>query len=125
MNFTAEKMADSLEEAADYLTSVGWCQHKLTNHDVVNPEVCVVGALRWTVIGNLIFELPQNGGGHSIYQAALANAIKASLRFDGIDVPGVSYWNDEAGREKFEVIDLLQKTAKRVRHGDLEFETYA
>lgn len=122
MNST-EKMADSLEEAADYLETVGWCQGNVSTHDAENPEVCLVGAIRWTVVGDYLFEAPQNGG-HSIYEAALCNAIKASLDFDGKRYLGISYWNDEPGREKFEVIDLLRVTAKRVRHGDLEFDTY-
>lgn len=97
-----EQVAATLEAAADYIDEHGWCQNALKMPD---GSVCAEGAIcevsetyDWQV---------------QIYEV---------LRRHGCE-KGVYVWNDEPGREEWEVTDLLRSTAKKVCHGDIELGT--
>lgn len=120
---TQEQVADSIQQAHDYLESIGWCQRALAvENDKGDRAVCMVGALRWTVHGDQIYGvIPQ--AGCTTYEAQLVWAVRESIGIT--QVMALSSWNDQPYRAKWEVLEELQTAAKRVRHGDIEVPDYS
>lgn len=93
-----EKIADVLDDAADYIEANGWCQKHLESP---TGEVCASGAIRAVEPG-----------------AAWGDGYDALALFLGLDnwlVSSIPRWNDAPGRTEQEVLDAFRAAAKQQR----------
>jgi hypothetical protein len=79
--------------AANYIEEHGWCQGALEN---INGQVCLVGALDKT----------KDYNDQGYYPAILA--------IQDIIGPRFGEWNDQPGRTKEDVVNLLRQVAHNV-----------
>ena len=78
------------EKAIDYIKVHGWCQGNFVNRE---KQVCLVGALN--VVAETGFEMQ--------------NAIDSLTKKLKIEKGNLAVWNDEVGRTKKDVINLLEE----------------
>lgn len=97
-----EQVAATLEAAADYIDEHGWVQFE--DH-ADSGAVCAEGAIC------------------EVTATWQEQGVIYGLFLDAGCPNGLYHWNDEPGREEWEVTELLRSTAKKVRHGDIELGT--
>lgn len=102
-----EKVADALDDAADYIERYGWKQGSLGVEDGALQPRCLLGAL-----------MCQDE--FSVAWDAKTFARRKLADFDQVIVQPALYgslaiWNDTEGRTKQEVLDFLRYCAKEAR----------
>ena len=101
----SEQVVDALLELSELMERRPWCQRVL--HRLSDGAICLKGGIRLTAYGELY------PGVRKAEEYRLAIAIEEAL-FRCL--PELYYslpsWNDDPGRTKQEVLDLIQDTAK-------------
>lgn len=111
---TPEKIADTIDQAADVLESRGWCYGQLSkyDHDTQRYSFCTIGAL---------VEVETDWRTRKEAEKQLACAL--SKLSDGAPVAGsqsypkIAMWNDRHRNGK-NVIAKLRKAAAKIRSGE-------
>lgn len=114
-----EEIAEVLEQAADVVRTVGWCQYKdvQTNNNNIPVGYCAIGAIE-----NIVPSYQEGGSVNGLYLAAvdalnthITGKQRATLSYGF----GVVRWNDTEGRKADEVIDAMLHTAKELRNNEV------
>lgn len=117
MNDAATHVADTIDGAADLLTSKGWTQGAYHNRET--GEHCLVGALLATASMPLaLYRVTCPGAREAM--AEVAEYIRREQLFSSppitiTDEFVLVNFNDADGRTKDDVVNLLRKTAIDVR----------
>lgn len=101
-------VAEILEAAANRLEKFGWIQGKLYK---VGHGYCAVGAIKESSFGQTYDMIVVT----AIVESYLKNYMKKHDYFTD-DIKSIPQWNDQPGRENFEVIDLMRQAAKEWRN---------
>lgn len=111
-----EKTAEILDTAREVLLEKGWCQGKTI--DRATGRHCLVGAISWATARAALRE---DGDAVCDIAGCRVYPMNAVIRQLGLSKPEhVPHWNDSPGRELFEVVEVLEMAAKKVRSGDLD-----
>jgi len=112
LEVTPETTADVLEEAADILETLGWCQGASR---LPTGERCLTGA-----IDEAIQRFHRGRISHAVPAVYAICRRMGYLRSSGeARAEKLIMWNDANDRTQAEVVDELKLTAKDVRNGDL------
>lgn len=111
----SERIADIIDQAADYLDSHGWWRGGLRGPN--GRQVCAVGAIRYS----------QGWAADSPFGSptakAVENAMMRVIEKERVETRlhvryfGIEGWNDYVARDRQHVLDVMRKAAKWERAG--------
>lgn len=111
----SERIADILDQAADYLESHGWWRGNLRG--INGRQVCTVGAIKYSqgwaldTLTSTEGRLVENALMRVIREDKTSNLDRFASYF------GIVGWNDHVARDRQHVLDVMRKAAKIERAG--------
>lgn len=108
----ATDVADVLERAAEVIEERGWCQSKI---EEVDGRVCLIGSIKAATGVPLDSVASLDPANVPPLWVRAAQAVDRVIQTEHAGTWSAD-WNDCAGRDKYEVIDLLKTVAKEIRN---------
>jgi hypothetical protein len=116
-------VAGTLEKAADILETVGWTQGASVHYEPA-PDgslthiagFCATGALYRARCNGIEYDNAVSAMAYEIVGDYTDPRLDGKSWLIGLRSATVVEWNDTPGRTKYEVIDMMRRTAKNLRN---------